>query len=82
MRQGQYGPWHPGRCAGLLVTPDGVETVIGHAGELHPRVVKAMGLPARTSAMELDLDRLSAAGGEALQAPRISSSRWRPRTWR
>lgn len=73
VRQGQYGPWHPGRCAELIVTLDGVETVIGHAGELHPRVVKAMGLPARTSAMELDLDRLAAAGGEALQAPRISS---------
>ncbi|MGW5850685.1 phenylalanine--tRNA ligase subunit beta [Streptomyces sp. NPDC055254] len=72
VRQGQYGPWHPGRCAELVVTVDGVEQVIGHAGELHPRVVKAMGLPARTSAMELDLDRLAAAGGEALQAPRIS----------
>ncbi|MEU7600956.1 phenylalanine--tRNA ligase subunit beta [Streptomyces sp. NPDC040724] len=73
VRQGQYGPWHPGRCAELVVTIDGVEQVIGHAGELHPRVVKAMGLPARTSAMELDLDRLAAAGGEALQAPRIST---------
>lgn len=73
VRQGQYGPWHPGRCAELVITLDGVETVIGHAGELHPRVVKAMGLPARTSAMELDLDRLAAAGGEALRAPRISS---------
>lgn len=73
VRQGQYGPWHPGRCAELIVTLDGVETVIGHAGELHPRVVKAMGLPARTSAMELDLDRLAAAGGGAVQAPRIST---------
>ncbi|MYT19803.1 phenylalanine--tRNA ligase subunit beta, partial [Streptomyces sp. SID7760] len=73
VRQGQYGPWHPGRCAELLVTLDGVETVIGHAGELHPRVVKAMGLPARTSAMELDLDRLAAAGGGAVEAPRIST---------
>ncbi|MFJ5549005.1 phenylalanine--tRNA ligase subunit beta [Streptomyces sp. NPDC093225] len=73
IRQGQYGPWHPGRCAELIVTLDGVEQVIGHAGELHPRVVKALGLPARTSAMELDLDRLQRAGGEALQAPRISA---------
>ncbi|WP_030157257.1 phenylalanine--tRNA ligase subunit beta [Streptomyces sp. NRRL S-244] len=73
VRQGQYGPWHPGRCAELLVTLNGVETVIGHAGELHPRVVKAMGLPARTSAMELDLDRLAAAGGGAVEAPRIST---------
>ncbi|MGW0366003.1 phenylalanine--tRNA ligase subunit beta [Streptomyces sp. NPDC002990] len=73
VRQGRYGPWHPGRCAELVVTVDGVEQVIGHAGELHPRVVKAMSLPARTSAMELDLDRLAAAGGEAVQAPRIST---------
>ncbi|MFD7032106.1 phenylalanine--tRNA ligase subunit beta [Streptomyces sp. NPDC059917] len=73
VRQGQYGPWHPGRCAELVVTLDGVEQVIGHAGELHPRVVKALGLPARTSAMEIDLDRLAAAGGEALRAPRIST---------
>ncbi|MEV7420362.1 phenylalanine--tRNA ligase subunit beta [Streptomyces sp. NPDC089919] len=73
IRQGQYGPWHPGRCAELVVTLDGVEQVIGHAGELHPRVVKALGLPDRTSAMELDLDRLAAAGGQALHAPRISA---------
>ncbi|MBW5485642.1 phenylalanine--tRNA ligase subunit beta [Streptomyces bambusae] len=73
VRQGQYGPWHPGRCAELVVTLGGVEQVVGHAGELHPRVVKALGLPARTSAMELDLDRLAEAGGEAAQAPRISA---------
>lgn len=73
VRQGQYGPWHPGRCAELVVTLDGVEQVIGHAGELHPRVVKTLGLPSRTSAMELDLDRLAAAGAESLHAPRIST---------
>lgn len=50
-------PWHPGRCAELVV--DGA--VVGHAGELHPRVVAAAGLPARTSVMELDLDRVLAA---------------------
>jgi len=32
--------------------------VIGHAGELHPDVVRAFGLPARTAAVELDLDLL------------------------
>lgn len=47
-----YAPWHPGRCAALSV--DG--TVVGHAGELHPKVVEALGLPRRTCAMELDLD--------------------------
>ncbi len=49
---GDNPPWHPGRCAQLLL--DGA--VVGHAGELHPRVVAALDLPARTSAMELDLD--------------------------
>jgi phenylalanyl-tRNA synthetase beta chain len=36
---------------------DGMEDrVVGHAGELHPRVVTALGLPERTAAMEIDLD--------------------------
>ncbi|MGR8011553.1 phenylalanine--tRNA ligase subunit beta [Streptomyces hypolithicus] len=73
VRQGQYGPWHPGRCAELSVVIDGEPQLIGFAGELHPRVVKALNLPARTSAMELDLDRLERAGAGALRAPRIST---------
>ncbi len=39
--------------------------VIGHAGELHPRVIKAFGLPARSAAVELDQDALVSAGGAA-----------------
>ncbi|MEV6650542.1 phenylalanine--tRNA ligase subunit beta [Streptomyces sp. NPDC051219] len=73
VRQGQYGPWHPGRCAELAVVIDGEEQRVGFAGELHPRVVKALSLPARTSAMELDLDRLERAGAGVVQAPRIST---------
>ncbi|MFJ6087502.1 phenylalanine--tRNA ligase subunit beta [Streptomyces sp. NPDC092369] len=73
VRQGQYGPWHPGRTAELVVVTDGVEQVVGHAGELHPRVIKALSLPARTSAMELNLDALAAVGDDTPQAPRISS---------
>ncbi|MFF3140429.1 phenylalanine--tRNA ligase subunit beta, partial [Streptomyces sp. NPDC057927] len=61
VRAGQYGPWHPGRCAELAVVVDGQEKVIGHAGELHPGVLKTLGLPARTCAMELDLDALEQA---------------------
>ncbi len=37
---------------------------IGHAGELHPRVVAEFELPARTCAAELDLDALLAAAAE------------------
>ncbi|MBQ0829771.1 phenylalanine--tRNA ligase subunit beta [Streptomyces tagetis] len=73
VRKGQYGPWHPGRCAELVVTEDGAERVVGHAGELHPRVVKTLGLPARTSAMELDLDVLERVGDDTPQAPGIST---------
>ncbi|MYX93526.1 phenylalanine--tRNA ligase subunit beta [Streptomyces sp. SID486] len=73
VRKGQYGPWHPGRCAELVVLADGAERVVGHAGELHPRVLKALGLPERTSAMELDLDALEAAGEGVPQAPGIST---------
>ena len=69
VRQAQYDPWHPGRCAALYAG----ETLVGHAGELHPRVIKAMGLPERTSAMEMDLDAVEAAAAGALQAPRISA---------
>ncbi|GGS55558.1 phenylalanine--tRNA ligase subunit beta [Streptomyces pseudogriseolus] len=73
MRKGQYGPWHPGRCAELTVTVDGAERVVGHAGELHPRVLKTLGLPARACAMELDLDVLERVGDTVPQAPSIST---------
>ena len=43
-------------------------TVVGHVGELHPKVVAALGLPARTVAGELDLDVLTAASEATVQA--------------
>ncbi len=49
-------PWHPGRCAQLLIG----DRVVGTAGELHPRVIATLGLPTRTSAMELNLDAFPA----------------------
>ncbi|WP_432073557.1 phenylalanine--tRNA ligase subunit beta [Streptomyces wuyuanensis] len=73
VRADQHTPWHPGRCAALYVSVDGEETLVGHAGELHPRAIKALGLPERTCAMELELDLLERAGEGALQAPRIST---------
>ncbi|WP_327730536.1 phenylalanine--tRNA ligase subunit beta [Streptomyces sp. NBC_00487] len=73
VRKGQYGPWHPGRCAEFVIVADGTERVVGHAGELHPRVLKALGLPARTAAMEIDVDALEQVGDSTPQAPSISS---------
>ncbi|MGH3326297.1 MAG: phenylalanine--tRNA ligase subunit beta [Streptomycetales bacterium] len=64
-----YPPWHPGRCAALTVGG----RVVGHAGELHPRVVGAFGLPARTCAMELDLDQLAQDAEDLVPAPEIST---------
>ncbi|ALR11930.1 phenylalanine--tRNA ligase subunit beta [Mycobacteroides saopaulense] len=66
LRAGEELPWHPGRCAEIVV--DG--RVIGHAGELHPAVIERLGLPKRTCALELSLDALPATN--PLPAPRIS----------
>jgi phenylalanyl-tRNA synthetase beta chain len=76
IRADQREPWHPGRCAAIFVRNErGQEWLAGHAGELHPRVVSAFGLPARTSAMELDLSMIEAAAAAAgpVQAPTLSS---------
>ena len=54
---GDNPPWHPGRCAMLRVG----DFPVGFAGELHPKVIDALGLPPRTCAMELDLDLAPAA---------------------
>lgn len=66
LRQAQYLPWHPGRCAEVLVG----DTVIGHAGQLHPGVIERCGLPKGTCAVELNLDAVPII--EKLPAPRVS----------
>jgi phenylalanyl-tRNA synthetase beta chain len=62
-------PFHPGRCAALTVAG----RVIGHGGELHPRVLEAFDLPARSAAMEIALEPLLQAAPEAPQAPQLSA---------
>jgi phenylalanyl-tRNA synthetase beta chain len=69
-RAADRAPWHPGRCAALS-RPDG--TVVGYAGELHPKVVTALGLPPRTVAAELDLDALVAVSGDITRAVAVST---------
>jgi phenylalanyl-tRNA synthetase beta chain len=68
-------PWHPGRCAAIFVrSAEGSEWLAGYAGELHPRVISAFGLPPRTAAMELDLSAIetAAAAHGPVVAPQIS----------
>lgn len=63
-------PWHPGRCAALSVAG----TVVGHAGELHPRTVAALGLPERSVAFELNVDAILAAVDPEPISPRPVST--------
>lgn len=65
----EVAPWHPGRCAELTVDGE----VVGHAGELHPAVCKAFGLPQRSVAAEVDLDVLIGRAVHLRTAPTFSS---------
>ena len=68
VRAASHAPWHPGRCAEILVG----DVVLGHAGELHPRVCAAYGVPARTAAAEIDLTRLLEQAVTVVHAPEFS----------
>jgi phenylalanyl-tRNA synthetase beta chain len=75
VRADQTAPWHPGRCAALFVqAEEGQDWLAGYAGELHPRVIAAFGLPPRTAAMELDLSVIETAAAALgpVEAPVIS----------
>jgi phenylalanyl-tRNA synthetase beta chain len=61
-------PWHPGRCAELLVAG----TTLGNAGELHPKVCQRVGIPARSVAAEIDLLELMRHAAP-VRAPRFST---------
>ena len=54
VKRSDYAPWHPGRCAELIV--DG--KAVAHAGELHPRIVAKYGLPERSVAFAVGLSAL------------------------
>jgi phenylalanyl-tRNA synthetase beta chain len=68
IRQTSRMPWHPSRCALVCLGDE----EIGHAGELHPRVCTAYGLPRGTAVLEIDLDALMARSVEIPPAPVVS----------
>jgi phenylalanyl-tRNA synthetase beta chain len=72
VRAARREPWHPGRCAELLVDTGEALESIGYAGELHPRAIAALGLPARTVAVELDLTALAAYAEDLDVGPAMS----------
>lgn len=54
-------PWHPGRCAELQVAG----RAVAHAGELHPKVIELLELPARSVAFAVLIDAINP--GEIIQ---------------
>ncbi|KHO18839.1 phenylalanine--tRNA ligase subunit beta [Mycolicibacterium setense] len=66
LRAAQELPWHPGRCAEVIVG----DIPVGYAGQLHPAVIERTGLPKGACAVELDLDAVPIV--EALPAPSVS----------
>jgi phenylalanyl-tRNA synthetase beta chain len=57
-------PFHPGRCAAVRLG----EVAIGVLGQLHPRVAAALGLPAASFAVELELTPLLEAAPTTIPA--------------
>lgn len=54
VKRSDFAPWHPGRCAELVVQGKAV----AHAGELHPRIIAKYGLPERSVAFAVGLSAL------------------------
>ena len=66
---GSDSSFHPGRCAQLSIG----DQQVGTAGELHPRVIETLGLPARACALELDFGVVVHASPKARKAPSVSA---------
>ncbi|GAA3695114.1 phenylalanine--tRNA ligase subunit beta [Arthrobacter ginkgonis] len=68
--QGAHQAFHPGRTAALSLRSG---QAVGYAGELHPKLLAELDLPARTVAMEIDVDALCAAAADVVVAKQIST---------
>jgi phenylalanyl-tRNA synthetase beta chain len=67
--QGHHQAYHPGRTAQLSLRSG---EVIGYAGELHPKLLAAHDMPARSVALELNADALFEAAADVIVAKHIS----------
>ncbi len=68
--QGQHQAFHPGRAAQLTLRSG---EVVGYAGELHPKLLAAQDMPARSVAFELNADALFDAAADVIVARHIST---------
>ena len=69
LRAAQYAPWHPGRCAEILVNGE----VIGRVGELHPKVAANYSITERLALAECDVSALIAAAPQQGQVRQFST---------
>ncbi len=68
--QGQHQAFHPGRAAQLSLRTG---EVVGYAGELHPKLLAASDMPARSVALEINADALFEAAADVIVARHIST---------
>jgi phenylalanyl-tRNA synthetase beta chain len=68
--QGRHQAFHPGRAAQLALRSG---EVLGYAGELHPKLLAAHDMPARSVAVEFNADALFEAAADVIVARHISS---------
>ena len=68
--QGAHQAFHPGRAARLSLRTG---EVVGYAGELHPKLLAASDMPARSVALELNADALFEAAPDVIVARHIST---------
>ena len=68
--------FHPGRSGTLQIGP---QTVLGHFGELHPRILEALGAEGPLVAFELILERIPEPKGKGTRAkPPLALSPFQP----
>ena len=68
--QGHHQAFHPGRAAQLALRTG---EVLGYAGELHPKLLAAHDMPARSVALEFNADALFEAAADVIVARHIST---------
>lgn len=70
VRQGSHQAFHPGRTAEFSLRSG---ELLGYAGELHPKLIAAQDLPARTVAFEINADLLFEAAADVIVARPLST---------
>ncbi|MBB6403289.1 phenylalanine--tRNA ligase subunit beta [Arthrobacter sp. AZCC_0090] len=67
--QGSHQAFHPGRAAQLALRSG---DIVGYAGELHPKLLAAHDMPARSVALELNADAIFEVAPDVIVAKHIS----------